>query len=385
MFTRSDLTMLMDATPSPGVSFYLPTHTRGIETRQDPIRLKNLIAEARQNLESSGLSRAEIDPILDPAVALVEDYGFWQHQDLGLALFLGAGQAHSYRTPIAFDAKVAIGPAFHFTPLLPLLAADGAFLVLTITAQNVRLFQASRFSMVEEDSAGLPAGVDEVSGESDYENPLQASPMGRPNTGSFNIGKSQVFGDSPEEWRKANTVEFVRLVAASMEKHLATNRLPVVLIADAEIQGHFQKLGDLGSLLAGVVETNPEAMEVGSLHAAAYNLVRPLLDADRRQAVEKLAALLGSGDSRATVNAGEIVKAAHHGRIESLMLAEGAELWGRFDEATGKVTMGAGTTAAGHDLLDDVATQVLRHGGAISIIALDEMPDAAPAAAVLRF
>ena len=110
MFNRSDLTMLMDATPSPGISFYLPTHTHGVETRQDPIRLKNLIAEARQSLESSGLNRAEVDPLLDPAVALVEDYEFWQHQDLGLALFLGGVQPHTYRVPIAFDAKVAMVP-----------------------------------------------------------------------------------------------------------------------------------------------------------------------------------------------------------------------------------------------------------------------------------
>ena len=385
MFTRSDLTMLMDATPSPGVSFYMPTHTHGVETRQDPIRLKNLIAEARQSLESSGLNRAEIDPLLDPAVALVEDYGFWQHQDLGLALFLDAGQAHTYKLPIAFDEKVAIGPAFHLTPLLPLLAADGAFHVLTITEQNVRLFQASRFSMVEDDTAGLPTGVDEVSGESDYENPLLASPTGRPHTGAFNIGKAQVFGATPQDWRKANMVEFIRLVAAAMDQHLATDRRPVVLIADAEIQGHFQKVSDLGSLLAGVVERNPKAMDVGSMHAAAYDIVRPLLDSDRKQATEKLAALLGSGDVRATLDAGEIVKAAHHGRIETLFLAEGAELWGRFDEATGKVTMGAGATATEHDLLDDVASRVLQHGGDVSILALDEMPDGAPAAAVQRF
>ena len=118
MFTRSDLTMLMDATPSPGVSLYLPTHVRGAEIRQDPIRLKNLIAEARQSLESAGLKPAELDAILDPAAALVEDYGFWQHQDLGLALFLGGGQTHTYKVPIAFDPKVAVGAAFHLTPLL---------------------------------------------------------------------------------------------------------------------------------------------------------------------------------------------------------------------------------------------------------------------------
>jgi len=375
----------MDAKPSPGVSFYLPTHLRGTETRQDPIRLKNLIAEARQSLESSGQKRAEIDAILDPAVALVDDYGFWQHQDLGLALFLSDGQAHTYKVPIELDEKVAIGPAFHLTPLLPLLAADGAFHVLTITAQNVTLFHASRFAMVQDDTVAFPGGVEEVSGESEYENPLQASPIGRPHTGAVNITKSQVMGESPEDWRKSNTVEFVHRVAIAMQQHLATHRLPVVLVADAEIQGHFQKLGDIGALLAGVVETNPEALDNSSLHAAAYDVIRPLFDADRKRAVQRLAALLGSGDTRATLDAREIVKAAHLGRIETLMLAEGAELWGRFDENTGEVTMGGDAMAAGHDLLDEVAARVLRHGGAVAILSLDEMPDAAPAAAVLRF
>jgi hypothetical protein len=119
MFSRSDLTMLMDATPSPGVSPYLPIHVRGAETRQDPICLKNLIAEARQNLASTGLKPAEVDAILDPAAAMVGDNDFWQHQDIGLALFLGGGQTHSYKVPIAFEPKVAVGPAFHLTPLLP--------------------------------------------------------------------------------------------------------------------------------------------------------------------------------------------------------------------------------------------------------------------------
>lgn len=385
MFKRSDLTMLMDATPSPGVSVYLPTHVRSGETRQDPIRLKNLIAEARQSLELAGLKPREADAILDPAVALVEDNDFWQHQDIGLALFLGDGQTHTYKVPIAFEQKVAVGHAFHVTPLLPLLAADGAFHVLTITAQRVRLFEASRFSMVEDDTAGLPGSVDEVSGQPDYENPLQASPIGRPHTGNINITKSQVAGESPEDWRKANTVEFVHRIAVELEHHLARHRLPVVLVADAETQGHFQKLSNLGPLLAGVVETNPESLDVKSLHAAAYDIVRPIFEKGRRQAVDRLAALLGIGDAHATLDAGEIVKAAHLGRIEMLMLADGAELWGRFDEASGKVTMGGDATAAGHDLLDDVAARVLRHGGAVTILSLDEMPDAAPAAAVLRF
>jgi hypothetical protein len=78
--------------------------------------------------------------------------------------------------------------------------------------------------MVEDDVADLPGSIDDVSGQPDYENPLQASPIGRPHTGTINITKSQVSGESPEDWRKANTVEFVRRVAVALERHLAIGR-----------------------------------------------------------------------------------------------------------------------------------------------------------------
>ena len=67
MFTRSDLEALMDASPSPGVSLFMPTHVRGSEIRQDPIRLKTLLAEARDALEAAGLDRGAAEALLAPA------------------------------------------------------------------------------------------------------------------------------------------------------------------------------------------------------------------------------------------------------------------------------------------------------------------------------
>ncbi|MBA3326456.1 MAG: hypothetical protein H0T41_14715 [Rhodobacteraceae bacterium] len=74
MFTKADLSALMEAAPPLGVSIFLPTHVRGAEIRQDPIRLKNLTAEAREKLIATGLNRAEAEELLAPAQALVEDY-----------------------------------------------------------------------------------------------------------------------------------------------------------------------------------------------------------------------------------------------------------------------------------------------------------------------
>jgi hypothetical protein len=214
---------------------------------------------------------------------------------------------------------------------------------------------------------------------------LQASPVGRPHTASTDVTKAQVHGDSPEDWRKARTVEFVRRIAAALESHLAADRVPVVLAADAEIAGHFQKLTALGPLLAGAVEVNPEALDGRALHAAAYAVVRPRFDEDRKRAVERLAALLGSGDSRGTTGAEDVVRAAFAGRVDTLLLAEGVGLRGRFDAAAGKVTVCEEFAVTGEDLLDAAAVQTLGRGGSVYILPREGMPDAALTAAAPRY
>ena len=71
MFTRSDLSALMSAAPPLGVSIFLPTHIRGSEIRQDPIRLKNLAAEAVDKLVATGMGEADAEAFVEPATALV--------------------------------------------------------------------------------------------------------------------------------------------------------------------------------------------------------------------------------------------------------------------------------------------------------------------------
>lgn len=385
MFTRSDLAALMDAAPGLGVSIFLPTHVRGSEIRQDPIRLKNLAAEARDTLLAAGLAPADVEGMLAPAAALVEDYTFWQHQSHGLAVFLdGVGERH-HKVPFPLPERVVVGPGFHVKPLLPVLAADGAFLVLTITADGVRLFEASRFAIAEDEGADLPEGLAEVMGQPDYENPLQAGPANRPNVTGPVVTKAQVYGDSPEEWRKGRLVEYIRRVAAALQAHLASDPVPVVLVADAENGGHFQKVAALGPLLAGVVETNPEAMDEAALHEAAYALVRPRFEADREEAVERFAALFGRGDERAATGTEEVVRAAHQGRVDTLLLAKGETVWGRYDETSGRVETGDASAGTGEELLDAAAVRTLRHGGAVHVLPREEMPDDAPVAAILRY
>jgi hypothetical protein len=158
-----------------------------------------------------------------------------------------------------------------------------------------------------------------------------------------------------------------------------------VLAVDAAIAGHFRKLTTLGPLLAGVVEVNPGGLDRRALHAPAYAVVRPRFDEDRKRAVERLAALLGSGDARGITGTEDIVRASFAGRVDTLLLAEGVGLRGRFDAAAGKVTVCEEFAVTGEDLLDAAAVQTLGRGGSVYILPREGMPDAALTAAVLRY
>ena len=111
MFTRSDLNALMEAAPPLGVSIFLPTHVRGREIRQDPIRLKNLAAEAREKLGAAGVGPAEADALLAPAMALVDDYVFWQHQAKASRSSSGAARRAATRCPSRSRSRSWSDPA----------------------------------------------------------------------------------------------------------------------------------------------------------------------------------------------------------------------------------------------------------------------------------
>lgn len=272
MLTRSDLSAPLAIDPPLRVSIYLPTHVLGSETRQDPIRLKNLVSRARTELTSVALSSA-------------------------------------------------------------------------ITASRVRLFHATRFALSETYRPDLPQSLDDVPGESDYENPVQASPVARPHTGAMNIGNAQVYGDSPAEWRKGRLVDFTARVAAAMKRLLGEDSVPFVLAADAETGGHFQKAGDFGPLLAGVLEGNPEAMDERQLHAAAYAVVQRRLDGQRAVAVERFETLHGQTSPRAVTDVDKLVTHAVRGRVDTLLLVGDLAVWGRYDDTTKLITRSDGGTS----------------------------------------
>jgi hypothetical protein len=151
--------------------------------------------------------------------------------------------------------------------------------------------------------------------------------------------------------------------------------LALVLVADAEIGGHFQKFSRLGPLLAGVVGANPEAMDGAQLHDAAYAVVRPHLDADRQNALDRFHDLHGSGDPRAATGVEAVLSAAQLGRVDTLLLTEDQAVGGTRPETGDHVVIGHTPDATERDPLDAAVAKTWQNGGRIHMLTGDAASD----------
>ncbi|QOD93035.1 hypothetical protein [Chryseoglobus sp. 28M-23] len=315
MISRADVTDLITATPDPGVSILLPMHVTGTETTQNPIRFTNALRDAESELAQSGVEGDTIAELLAAARELLDDHDFWQHQSAGLAVFASEQGALVHRIPYTLEERVVVGQRFHTAPLLPLLGENESALVLTATASGAHLYRATRDSLTELD-ADLPGGVSEDAAENDYEAPAQASPPARPNTGSANISRAQVYGDGPPEWRETRLDDFVQKIASELERVTAAEKPPVVLLAGADIIGRLRSTG----LLTADVEVNPDVLDEDALHARAWEALRPAAEQSLLELLDRYRSLAGSGDDRAASRPGAVRAAASDGRVETLIV-----------------------------------------------------------------
>jgi hypothetical protein len=385
MIDQEKIRALLRSEHAHAVTVLLPMHVAGREVRQDPIRLRRLLDKAGARLGRGGLGRSEIGTMLAPAYARVEDEAFWRVPDRGLAVFAAPGFLHCVKVPIELPEEVVVGRHFHVKHLLPLLAEDAPFWILALSARRARLFAATRFACTEQTDLDLPRGVAEIAAATEYQNALNASPVARPRAGPGGIPRAHNVGDDTATQRKAQLVEYLHRVIARLADRVRERRAPLVVAAAPEARGQFKALARHLHVLDEGLDLNPDAIDTATLHRAAWNLVRARLATGRQEALDHFNSLMGSGNGKATARAEEIVKAARHGRIDTLFVADDAHLWGRFDADEERIVVHGNARTEDDDLTDYAAGRTLLQGGRVEVMRKGEVPRQSLMAAILRY
>ena len=380
--TREEIRDLLQTPGCPCVSIYMPTFRAGVETQQNPIRLKNLLRVIQGRLGEIDMGDAQAAELTAPLRDLLDDPVFWQVQSDGLAIFRSPELFRAYRLPSSFDELAVVEKRFHLKPLFSLLNDDGRFYVLALSLKNVRLIAASHHSAEELDLPGVPRSLEEALGELTHQfAQFKSGPRGRA------VSRSPVFHvhGGVEDDLKVEILSFFNLADKALLKYMDRDA-PVVLAGVEYLLPRYKETTEHPHVLDEGLAGNPDLLSADELRDAAWEIVQPYFLENRRRAAERFGELLGTG--RATSRYEEILPAAHDGRIDTLFVARGVRLWGRYDPKSREVRLQDDQAAqrnGSEDLLDLAAVQTFLNGGTVYAVPQQEVPDGQAMAATFRW
>jgi hypothetical protein len=367
------------------VSLYMPTHRVGRDQQQNPIRLKNLLAEAETKLLATGLRRTEVQKLMQPAEELLWNRDFWQHQGDGLALFLTNDFHKMYRLPVAFEELLMTGTSFHIKPLLPCLGRGIKFYVLALSMNNVRLFEGNADTMSEL-GLNFPTNMEETLKREDGE-PSFNMVTGSPRSGEGRVGAGSLHGHGVDDDEKKDILRFFQSVNQGLNELLDASQknVPMVLAGVDYLLPIYREASSYTNLLKDTIPGNPDREDLKALHEKAWKIVKPIFEESQKKAFEKYEQLHGQESELATNDLRAIVKAATFGQVETLFVPLGSQKWGRYDAEKNKVLLAKESGPEHEDLFDYAASQTLLNSGQIFAVPPEQMPGKGEIAAVLRY
>lgn len=382
IITAEDVRFLIERQDFPCVSIFMPTHRKGREIEQDPIRFKNLLRLAETRMAEMGVKEREAEDILEPAYKLQKDTLYWKHQSDGLAVFAGKDSFHDYRLPAEFDELSVVTDRYHIKPVLPLISGDGRFYILAFSLKSVRLLQGSKFSVGEIDLEGLPTSLSEILDPDRYQKQLQFH-TGTPARGGkrdavfYGTGSS-----SPDE--KDLIFRFSAQLDKGLRELLKDESAPLVLAGVEYIYPIFREASKYPHIVEGVISGNQDDTSFEELHNKAWPLVEPIFVKGQQKAWQKYQDLSGAKSNLATDKIETIVPSAVHGRIETLFVARNLHCWGSYNPSTDEVKLHEREQVGGQDLLDFAAVNVYTQKGVVYVVPKEKL-EGHPMIAVNRY
>jgi hypothetical protein len=382
--TRDELRMLAEQPDGLCVSLFLPIERAEPARQQNPIRLENLLRQAEERLIARGLHAAAAHDLLVPAYPLIEDRSFWAHQADGLVVFAAAKLFRVYRLPLAFEELVVVDTQAHITPLLPLLGGDGQFYLLTLGLGGVQLFRGTQYSLSPVTLHDVPASLQEALAYDEFAKQAQIHP-GVPGRGGERGAIFHGQGARDGTAVKQEILRYFQQVNHGVCHALRDEHAPLLLAGVSYLLPIYRAANSYAQLDEDAIAVNVDDLRPQELHAQAWALVARRFERARAAALERYQMLRGTKTALATSYLRAILPAAYSGRVDTLLVATGERRWGSFDPDSGALAVHEHAGPGDAELLNLAVVQTIRHGGAVHVVAPEQMPDAAPLAAIMRY
>jgi hypothetical protein len=339
---RQEIQLLQFVRSMPSVTITMPTHRASPDSKQDPIRLKNLVVEATNRLLKD-FSKRELEPLLTRLDALASDLDHDYNLD-GLALFVNRDFARAYKTPFPLEETIIIDETFATRDLVLAMNRTSRYWVLALAEKPTRLFQATRDTLVEVTEGGFPMTPDEPSRKA-----MARRKQRSERVGDIDTGHEKFFRQVDQAFDHFARLERLPLVIVGVERHLAWFR---------------QVFRHAGSIIAAI-KGNHDTTSAHDLGRLIWPEVDAALAERRRQLLDELEAAVGAHKCASGV--GEVWRYAHEGRGDLLLVEESYHVPATIDDSGLRLSVSDEPERLDvlDDAVDDVIETVLKMDGRV--------------------
>ncbi len=376
---QQDLLGLMSHRARHSVSIYVPCADAHSHPDVFVARWKNVTRIARDQLATNGGTHDTTIPPLTPELRSLA------RKCKALAVFF-SDHRDAVFYPLNFETEqlVAVSSRFHLKPVLAAASQSRACFVLSLSRHSVRL------AVVDD------AGAHELELDPDMPRTLESvtKTLMAPHLDVHTArdGQGVFHGQDPEERRRdADLKRFLRAVAEAVESTIkaessrrgAKRAFPLVLSGVHELTAAFRNHTTMW-ILDGEISGNPEHASLSRLGDEAVEHARAASLSEAKQLEEKVRQL--SDTPRVKFGIVDILRAAHDGRVEALLLKDDVNVWGLFDSEQREAELSEEPDGSNEDLLDRAAVDTFRQGGTVQFVDAQTMQEInGPAVALLRY
>lgn len=355
------LSELRHPRPYPAVSVLTPTHRREPDNAQDPVRLRNVVAEAKRQLEADPAvtreRRVDVVRHLDRALAEVD----LTYAEDGLVIFAAPGEHQVWSLARTVPERVVLSDTFLTRNLVSARASERPFWVLSVAAHQVTLWNG---------------GADRVT-LADGRFPMVRSAQ------NFDAERQEQIGDVPSTFRDEDTRHFLREADAAMAALLRERPRPLYVTGEPAA---LSLLEEFGGAAARAVHVPHGGLAHGTPEAV-WHAVRPVADAEARRSARDALRELDSARGRKAYAAGvdELWRGAREGRVRLLVVEENYRVTVRDDAGDHLIPADPGDLDAREDIVDEIVEQCLETGAEVRFVPDGTLGDATGVAGVLRY
>jgi len=370
----------------PHVSLYLPTHPTYPECQQDPIRLSNGLKEVERQLTEAGWRESDVAELVAEAAARGKDDVFWRYQDEGLAVFIEPGATRWVKLPQRVPDLTVVATRYHIRPLIPILRDKGLYHVIAVTEDGARFFNGTQDGLRQVQVENMPDSTEQVWQRTEFDRDVGFHSRDRgQQIGGADTPKYAALGESPEDYATIVLDHYARDVAKAVDAHLADSEAPLVLVALPRTLGYLAQHLEYRHVVPEHVSADPGPLSDAELHEKTWAVAEPILTHERKELRNRLRAHVEGDMPDVTRNLEGIIKATEEGRVDTVFVSAGEQVWGVYDPSHRVIRIDHVASAENEDLLNLAALRTLAQGGDVRAMPEDVRGQLGPVAALFRY